>query len=357
LVLTTKLTQLLGIDFPIIQAGMAGGTTTPLLVSTVCNAGALGTLGAGYMSPQQIRESIKEIRQLTNRPFAVNLFVPETFNEDELAKVPSANLAMKSFREQLGIEEQLVSKFNESFNDQVAVVLEEKVPIISFTFGIPSPEMMKEFKKNHVITIGTATSVDEAIELEANGVDIIVGQGNEAGGHRGTFKVNYEESLIGTMALIPQIVDHVKVPVVASGGIMDGRGLLASLVLEADGVQMGTAFLTCFESGAHSEHKRAILDSNERSTVVTRSFSGKAARGVKNQFISEMEQHLNVIPNYPIQNALTKDIRSAAAKQNRSEFMSMWAGQGLRLSHSKSAEDLIKNITNQAIELSSLWRK
>lgn len=355
--LSTKLTQLLGIEVPIIQAGMAGGTTTPQLVAAVCNAGGLGTLGAGYMSPQQIREHIKQIRQLTNQPFAVNLFVPEPINQEPLCKVETINKIMKSYRDELGIAEPHMSTYSESIEDQLAIVLEEQIPIFSFTFGIPSPEIIKELKKNNVIMIGTATSVNEAIQLELNGVDLIVGQGSEAGGHRGTFMEDCEDSLIGTMALIPQIVDSVKVPVIASGGIMDGRGLLASLVLGADGVQMGTAFITCLESGTHSEHKKAILTNNEQSTVFTRTFSGKLARGIKNRFIIEMEQYLDEIPSYPIQNALTRDIRSASANQNRSDLMSMWAGQALRLSKTKSAEELIKDIVNETIELIGMWRK
>ncbi|MBP1933008.1 NAD(P)H-dependent flavin oxidoreductase [Ammoniphilus resinae] len=349
--LSTKLTELLGIDFPIIQAGMAGGTTTPSLVSAVCNAGGLGTLGAGYMSPLQMREAIKEIRQHTNRPFAVNLFIPEPIDEQALSKVQRVNQVMKKFRDQLGIVESQITKFTESFEDQLEVVLEEKVPIFSFTFGIPSTEILQALKRNQTIIIGTATTVNEAIELEARGVDAIVGQGSEAGGHRGTFGGEFEDSLIGTMALIPQMVDHVKVPVIASGGIMDGRGLLASLALGAEGVQMGTAFLTCPESGAHAEHKRAILGSNEQSTVLTRSFSGKPARGIKNKFISEMEQHAEIIPSYPVQNALSKDIRSAAGKQNQTDCMSLWAGQGVRLSKSKTAEEIVRDVVNQTIDL------
>lgn len=355
----TKLTELLGIEFPIIQAGMAGGTTTPMLVSSVCNAGGLGTLGAGYMSPQQMRESIRDIRRLTDRPFAVNLFVPEAIHEESILQADAINQIMKPYRNQLGIGDPVVNKYMESFDDQLAVVLEEKVPVFSFTFGIPSKETIQELKKNKVIMIGTATTVEEAVELELGGIDIIVGQGSEAGGHRGTFKGKFEDSLVGTMALIPQFVDNVKVPVVASGGIMDGRGLMASLVLGAAGVQMGTAFLTCLESGAHSEHKRAIFHSNETSTVLTRTFSGKPARGIKNKFIEEMEPYTDQIPGYPVQNALTKDIRSAAAQQNCPGYMSMWAGQAVRLSQTKSAGEIIEDIMNKAMALSltDLWKR
>lgn len=354
--LTTRLTQLLGIEFPIIQAGMAGGVTTPQLVAAASNAGGLGTLGAAYLSPAQIREHIQQIRQLTNKAFAVNLFVPEAISADALAKIENAHQIMKSYRAELGIDEPQISTYTESFEEQLAVVLEEKVPIFSFTFGIPSAEIIEELKKNNVTIIGTATSVKEALQLERSGVDLIVAQGSEAGGHRGTFIGEFEDSLVGTMALIPQIVDAVQIPVIASGGIMDGRGLLASFVLGAEGVQMGTAFLTCLESGTHQAHRQALLDSNEQSTVLTRTFSGKPARGIKNRFIHEMEQHVEEIPVYPVQNALTRDIRGASAKQNRPEFMSMWAGQGTRLNKIKSVEELMRDITNETTQLINKWK-
>ena len=201
----------------------------------------------------------------------------------------------------------------EIFNEQIKVVMEEKVPFCSFTFGIPSKEVIVELKQHNIILIGTATTVEEAVEIEKNGMDIVVVQGSEAGGHRGNFINGFQESLIGLMSLIPQVVDNVSIPVIAAGGIMDGRGLMASLCLGAKGVQMGTAFLTCIESGAHKVHKEAILNAKEDQIVLTRAFSGKWARGIKNKFILEMQKHESSIPDFPVQNSLTQSIRKASA--------------------------------------------
>lgn len=347
-------TKKLNIKIPIIQAPMAGGATTPHLVASVSNSGGLGSFGAGYLSPAKIREGIRAIRRLTNHPFAVNLFVPSLFdvekNKNEIRKM---NEQLKIYRERLGIQEQSIAAYQENFDEQVCVLLEEKVPVFSFAFGIPSSEILAKFAANNIVIIGMATTVREAIEIEKNGCDILVAQGSEAGGHRATFLNGYRSSLIGTMALVPQIVDKVKIPVVASGGIMDGRGLVAALALGASGVQMGTAFLTCPESGIHELYKRAILESTEERTVITKIFSGKPARGITNQFIEEMEkyEHEDSLPDYPIQNGLTQDIRKAAALQNKTNFMSMWAGQGTRLSHSKPAEKLISDIKEEADQI------
>lgn len=341
---TSKLTKLLRIEHPIIQAPMAGGVTTPLLVAAVSNAGGLGSLGAGYMQPEQLRTAIKETQRLTDRPFAVNLFIPEK-SDISLEKAESANRNLQSFRSELEIEPLPVSDdFAAPFEEQLAVLIEEHVPIFSFTFGIPSANWIEELKNRRITLIGTATTVNEAQQLEASDVDIIVGQGSEAGGHRGTFTGEFETALIGTMALIPQLVDHVNLPVIAAGGIMDGRGIAAAFALGAMGVQLGTAFLSCPESGAHSEYKKAILHSTDESTVLTRAFSGKPARGIKNRFILEMNQLEGDLPPYPLQNSLTRDIRQAAAKQNRPEFMSLWAGQASRLSQTKSAGELVTDL-------------
>ncbi len=178
-----------------------------------------------------------------------------------------------------------------------------------------------------VAVIGTATTVREAVQWEASGVDLIVAQGSEAGGHRGTFVGAHEQGMIGSMALIPQMVDTVKTPVIAAGGIMDGRGVVASLALGAVGVQMGSAFLPCVESGAHGKYKEAVVNSTDESTVITRALSGKPARGIRNPFITDMERYAEPIPPYPVENALTRDIRVKAAKQGLMDLMSMWVVQ------------------------------
>jgi nitronate monooxygenase len=343
----TKVSETLGIQYPILQAGMAGGVTTPQLVAAVSNAGGLGTLGAGYMSPEQIRTAIREIRSLTKLPFAVNLFIPnEPFVSTET--IEQMNQMLQTYRTELGIDSPpRIVPYAESFDEQIGVILEEKVPIFSFTFGIPDSRIMQELKANEILVSGTATTVREALMLEQSGADMIVAQGSEAGGHRGTFAAAFDHALIGTMALVPQIVDQVNVPVIASGGIMDGRGIMASLALGASGVQMGTAFLTCTESGAHPAYKQAILHSTEESTQITRTFSGKPARGIRNRFMEDMQNARQEIPAYPVQNALTRDIRQAAGKQNKPEYMSLWAGQASPMSKPQSVSDLMNGLLAQ----------
>jgi nitronate monooxygenase len=346
--LDTELTRTLKIRYPIFQAPMAGGPTTPELIAAVSNAGGLGNLGAGYLTPEKLRSSIQEIRKLTDQPFGVNLFVPEQSMESK-ENIDLMTDYLNKYRVELGIAQSpLIQKSSESFEEQVQVLLEERIPVFSFTFGIPPQDVIQAMKQRGTVVIGTATTVEEANQLEAAGVDAIVAQGSEAGGHRGTFLKSSSDSQIGIMALIPQIVDHVSSPVIASGGIMDGRGLVASLALGAAAVQMGTAFLTCPESGAHAMYKQKILSANEEATEITQAYSGKAARGIRTEFMNDMQKYPGTIPAYPIQNAMTRDIRQAAAKANNPEFMSLWAGQGLRLAKDHSATAIVKQTIDEA---------
>ncbi|MGJ7913723.1 NAD(P)H-dependent flavin oxidoreductase [Neobacillus sp. LXY-1] len=356
--LNNKITELLKVEYPIIQAPMAGGVTTSKFVVEVSNSGCLGMIGAGYMTPIQIREQIKEIKQSTSNPFGINLFVPNAFKVTE-NEVKSANHILNPLRHQLNLQPKdsfEIPNFNdvlETFIEQIKVVSEEKVPICSFTFGIPSKEVIAELKRSNIILMGTATTVREAVENEKAGMDIVVVQGSEAGGHRGSFIDGDQESLVGLMSLIPQVVDNVRIPVVATGGIMDGRGLMASICLGAKGVQMGTAFLTCIESGAHKVYKEAILSANEDQTVLTRSFSGKWARGIKNEFILEMQNYETLLPDFPVQNTLTQDIRKTSSAQNNQDFMSLWSGQSPRLAKSITVESLIKSLITEAKKINS----
>ena len=344
----TRVTRLLGIEHPVVQAGMAGGPTTPRLVAAVSEAGGLGTLGAAYMAPEAIRTAVREIRALTEKPFVVNLFVPEPF-DPSLYDPEEIGASLASYREELGIEAPRELSYVQPFEDQLAVVLEERVPVFSFTFGVPEEAHLDALREAGTVTAGTATTVREAVAVEAAGIDAVTAQGAEAGGHRGTFLGPYEGGLVGTMALVPQVADAVEIPVLAAGGIMDGRGLAAALALGADGVQMGTAFLACPESGAHEGYKQAILGAAEDETTVTRVFSGKAARGLRNRFTEEMEGA--DIPAYPVQNANTRDIRAAAAKADRTEFMSLWSGQAPRLARPVSAAEVVEKTVTVASRL------
>ncbi|MED3499322.1 nitronate monooxygenase [Brevibacillus agri] len=340
-------TSRLQIKWPIIQAPMAGGATTPALVAAVSEAGGLGTLGAAYMSPQQIREAIHAIRERTDKPFGVNLFIPEDFDQEQPIAANVA-AALNEVRRELDIPENPeVTSFAENFAEQLAVVLEEVPAVFSFTFGILDARSLQALKQKGVTVIGTATTVREAVALEACGVDMIAAQGSEAGGHRGSFLPDAPNNLIGTMALVPQIVDRVKIPVIAAGGIMDGRGIAAAFALGAQAAQLGTAFLTCAESGAHPLHKQAIRETSDESLVLTRAFSGKWARGIQNDFMRKMAPLEHELPTYPVQNALTKDIRAASGKQQQTAYMSMWAGQAAPLGRELGAGELVLQLVEE----------
>ncbi|WP_303968646.1 nitronate monooxygenase family protein [Sporosarcina ureae] len=340
-------TKQMGITYPIIQAGMAGGTTTPELVVAVSNAGGLGTLGAGYMKAEDMKATIKQIKKLTDQPFGVNLFIPETSDiSDE--KIKKANDLLRPYREELHVSEPEVKKISTAnFEQQVEVIIQEKIAVCSFTFGVPTNDIVERLKADNILVIGTATTVKEAIINEQSGVDMVVMQGSEAGGHRGTFSGRFDDSMIGTMSLVPQAADAVQIPVIAAGGIMDGRGVLAALTLGAQAVQMGTAFVTAIESGAKQQHIDAILHSTEDQTVITSVFSGKPARGIQNEFIAKMKPYEDSLPDYPIMNTLTTGIRNEAAKQNRPEWIHLWSGQSPCLSKKQPVADLLTEIVSQ----------
>lgn len=350
----------LQIQYPIIQAGMAGGATTPELVAAVSNAGGLGTLGAGYMSPEQMRAAIRAIKQMTGNPFAINLFIPEPPEIDGEISNTVMNQLQQIEREIRGegqeVKDTLCSadsyffdekSYRSTFHEQIQVVVEENVPVLSFTFGILDDLYIRQLKEAGITLIGTATHVEEAVSLEAAGIDMIVAQGSEAGGHRGTFAGDPYSSLIGTMALVPLIVDHIAKPVIAAGGIMDGRGIAAAMALGAQAAQLGSAFLLCKESGAHPAYQAAIRSSDERSTIVTRTISGKPARGIRNELIHRLESCLASIPAYPIMNELTKGVRQAAARNSDPQYMSLWAGQAARMGEITGAGDKIEQLVMQ----------
>lgn len=346
--LSTQLTKRLNIDYPIIQAGMAG-STTPELVAAVCNAGGLGMIGAGYFDGEKLENEIDEVKGLTTKPFAVNLFVPSN-NEIDNGLVEHMQTWLKPYRKAFNLEEPVVNiTEQQQFERAIDIIIHKQVPIVAFTFGIPNQETIAKLKEQHVTLLGTATSVDEAKANEDAGMDIVVAQGSEAGGHRGSFiDTSNNGALVGTMSLVPQIVDNVSIPVVAAGGIMDGRGLIASMALGAQAVQMGTAFLTTLESGANNVLRNAILNSKETDTVVTPVFSGKPARGIDNEFIHEMNKYDDDIPSYPIQNQLTNAIRKAAVQQGDADMTHLWSGQSPRLAQAVSVDDLIQHILKQS---------
>ena len=351
----TPFTRRLGIAHPVMLAPMAGGPSTTALCIAVCEAGGLGSHAGAYLAPDKLREEIRSIRAATSRPFAVNLFADDGVATDE-ATVRAARDALARYRAELGLPPTPEGPVGipGTLREVFPILLEERVPVFSFTFGIPPVDIMDRMKERGTKLVGTATTVAEARALEQAGVDAIVAQGSEAGAHRGTFAAGFEAAMIGTLALVPPVVDAVRVPVIASGGVMDGRGIAAALALGAEAVQMGTAFLTTVESGIPSAYKDAVLAAREIETRVTRSFSGRAARGIANRFMNEVEARgTSANLGYPAQNALTRSLRTEAAKQNRSEFLSLWAGQGVRLARQAPAADLVRRLvaeTSAAID-------
>jgi len=350
------LTQMLACEHPVIQAPMAGGGDTPELVAAVGNAGGFGFIGAAYLTPAQIADSARRVRELTPRRFGVNLFAPLPARPEQDLDAAIARLA--PYHAELGLPPPTRPQLPaDQFDAQLAAALDSGAAAISFTFGLLPAAAVAAIKARDVPLIGTATTVAEAIALRASGVDAIVAQGSEAGGHRGTFLGDFADAQIGTLALVPQIVDAVGLPVAASGGIMDGRGIAAALALGAGAVQLGTAFLTCHESGVPEVYKSAILQAGENATRITRAFSGRPARGIVNRFMDEVDADGGPIPAFPIQNVLTRALRTAAARQGRAEFLSLWAGQGLRLARRESAAELIGRLRDEMLRTISLLRE
>lgn len=330
-----------GMNIPVVLAPMGGGPSTPELTAAVSNAGGLGSLAVAYSSPEKITQDITKIRVLTNRPFAVNLFSPAA-QEPMRGDVEAVSKFLGNFHQRLGLTApQLPSNAIEDFEKQIDAICESNPAVVSFTFGLLPPGAMQRLKAEGIFVVGTATTVDEARQLERAGVDAIVAQGGEAGAHRGTFAVPAEQALIGTVALVPQVVDAVRVPVIASGGIMDGRGIVAALALDARAVQMGTAFLASKEAGTSAAYREALLEAREDQTTVTRAFSGRMARGIQNEFITKWNQSGLANLSYPWQNAFTQQMRRAASAGKDAGLLSLWAGQGVGLIREGTAAELI----------------
>jgi len=345
---STRVSELLGTRYPIAQAPMAGGFTTPELVAAVSNAGALGSLGGAMLGPDDLRAAIAAVRRLTDRPFGVNLFAPLPPPEVDADQVTAMQAVLAPFRAELGLPEpqDVPSPPPPGLVEaQLAVVVEARVPVFSFTFGALPFEQVKETGS---VILGTATTVSEAVELERLGVDAIVAQSGEAGGHRGTFLGPFEDALVGGVALVPRIVDRVSVPVVLAGGIMDGRGIAAALALGAEGVQLGTAFLGCPEGGIATLQRDALAGAD--ATVVTRAYSGRHARLVRTRLVDAIaDAGVEPLP-FPVQAALGADLRVAALAAGRTDLLFVLAGQGAEALRQLPAAELVEALVRETDE-------
>jgi nitronate monooxygenase len=337
-VLRTRVTELLGIEHPILQAPMASAAT-PALAAAVSEAGGLGALGSAMLAPDELRRQAAEVRSRTGRPFQLNFFCHE---RPELGGDLSAR-AREYFAplyDELGLgNPPEPSAPPIDFDDaRLEALLEIRPPVVSFHFGLPSQDALAAIREAGIRVLATATTVGEAEHLEHHGVDAVVAQGAEAGGHRGSFLVEGDDGPVGTLALVPQIADAVGVPVIAAGGIADGRGLAAVLALGAGAAQIGSAFLVCPESGIADVYREALRRVRADETVVTRSVSGRPARAIKNRLTSELT---GVLP-YPAQLSLVYPLVETNG------FQPMWSGQGVALAREAPAAEVVAVISEGA---------
>ncbi|MGW7001704.1 nitronate monooxygenase [Streptomyces sp. NPDC054933] len=326
---------------PVIQAPMAGGASCPTLAAEVSEAGGLGFLAAGYKTPEALYQEIKQLRTLTSRPFGVNLFMPQPNTADPAA--------VEVYREQLAGEASWYDTAlgdpdagtDDAFDAKVAVLTDDPVPVVSFTFGCPSRAVVDRFARVGTYTVVTVTSVAEAQAAQWAGADAVCVQGIEAGGHQGTHRDDpqLDGAGAGLLALVAAVREAVQLPIIAAGGIMRGGQIAAVLAAGASAAQLGTAFLVCPESGANVLHKRALTDPLFTHTELTRAFSGRPARGLVNRF---MREHGPYAPAaYPQVHYLTSGLRKAAAAAGDPQAMALWAGQGHRLARELPAARLV----------------
>jgi nitronate monooxygenase len=339
----------IGLDHPIIQAPMAGGTTTVALVAAVSAAGALGSFGAAYLTPEAIRAAATEARERTERPFAINLFLGGEQSASNAAIAQTSDL-LKAWAIAYGLTPPGAPGPGIACDAQIAAVLDVAPRVFSFTFGAASPELIAACRSRGILTMGTATTLAEVKALDELGVDSICVQGMEAGGHRGTFMGAFEEAMIGTLPLLSLAVAATSRPVVAAGGIMNGAAIRAVLAAGASAASLGTAFLLAEEAGTPPAHRRMLAASYPRSTVITSVFSGRPARGITNRFHETLAPHGAELAPFPALNDMTREIRKAAAALDDPEAMSLWAGQGYPLARAMPAAELIATLAREAEE-------
>jgi nitronate monooxygenase len=343
----TEASRRLGITHPIVQGPFGGGLSTPALVAAVSNGGGLGSYGAYQLPPESIAKVASEIRALTSKPFALNLWVSDhdpgghAIDQAELDRV--YRIFEPYFRE-LGVEKpELPPRVHHVFEEQVEALLAASPAVFSFVFGVPRPAILSECKRRGIATIGAATSIDEARALDEAGVDLIIATGFEAGGHRPSFLARAEDSLMGTFALTQLVADRVRAPVIAAGGIADARGVRAALTLGAAAAQLGTAFLACEESGATPEHRAVLFSPASEKTVLTRAFSGRLGRGMRNRWSDEMASRTD-LPPFPIQSWFLSKLRAAVLAAHRTDLVSMWGGQIAPNLRHRSATALMQSL-------------
>jgi nitronate monooxygenase len=351
----TRISNLTGIEYPIMQGPFGGNYSTPQLAAAVSNAGGLGAYGAYTLSPGEIAEACKKIRALTDKPFNLNLWVSDSDAVDGMVTDRQYEEAVKLFKpyfDEAGIP--LPGKpglFASRFENQVVTVLDIRPVVFSFVFGIPSADILEECRRRGIRTAGGASTLNEAMLLEAAGVDMIIASGFEAGGHRISFLEPAEQSLTGTFVLVQLIREKVKVPVVAAGGIANGRGVAAALTLGADAAQVGTAFLACEESGASPKHRRMLLSGGSGLTYLSRAFTGRLGRGLATRLAKDLIGMEKTFLPFPLQTTFLSPLRKAAVEQEKWDLVLLWGGQIAPLLKHRNAVELMESLIRETGEI------
>ena len=352
----TRLAALLELEHPIIQGPFGGGLSSVALAAAVARAGGLGSFGVHHLEADGIAAVAAELHARAAGAFALNLWV-STHDVPEAAmtreRFATAVARLQPLYDELGVSAPpFPERFSPSFAEQAEAVLAARPPVFSFVFGVVDSALLEEFRAAGIRTIGTATTPDEAVALDAAGVDAIVASGAEAGGHRGAFLAAAEDSLVGTLSLVRTVVSEVRAPVIAAGGIADAHGVVAALALGAEGVQIGSAFLATEESGTTPEHRAALLDGTARRTTLTRAFSGRLARGVPNRLAGLTDPE-----PYPYQGYLLAPVFAAARAQGRTDVVALWAGQATSLLRDRRAADLYAALVDGTREILAASRE
>ena len=335
------LCQRLGLKHPIIKAPMAGGADSPQLIAAVGNAGGMGMIGAAYLRPEQLHNDITTLQGLSDKPFGINLFVPESIPPRPVPDAAIAALTPLCAAANLA-PPQLPKQLEYPYDALLEIALSSGASALSFTFGLPPTDSMKKARQAGMQVFGTATNLAEAQQLSTLGVDAIIAQGQEAGGHRGGFLAN--APMMTTLALTKQLTSQLDTPVISTGGLMHGKHIQTALQHGAAAVALGTAFLSCPEAAIPGAYKQALLNSQTDTTTLTAVFSGRLARGLPNTALNALTQTPDAVLPFPWQNALTKPLRSAAAQQNNADYLSLWAGQGVAQSRGQPAATLMAQL-------------
>lgn len=334
----TRVTELLGVRYPIVGAPMAGGPSTPALAAAVSQAGGLGSLAGALLSAEMLRDEIREVRRLTDSPFAVNLFAPLPRQETQPDVAARVREVLAPWHHELGLEQPEPAAPPDNFADKVAVAIEERVPVLSFTFGIPDLDAAREAG---LTLLGTATTAREALLMSRAGLDAVVLQSAEAGGHRGTFAGPFDDALVPLTELTAAAAEAVDLPLIAAGGLVDGAGIAAALRLGAEGVQLGTAFLVTPEAGTSAAHRRAVRDGGEG--LVTNVYSGRHARLLRTPLVDALASAGAVLP-YPQQASMLAALRRAGSELDRSDLLFLLAGSGAGRVRELPAAELVETL-------------